>query len=101
VLGIAWHVVEAAIALAAGLAASSIALIGFGADSFVEASAGFVVLRRFGATRSASATAERRAQQLIALTFFALAGYVAVEATRSLAGGDEPVGSWAGACCAP
>jgi divalent metal cation (Fe/Co/Zn/Cd) transporter len=95
-LGIAWHVAEAAIALVAGLAASSIALIGFGADSFIEASAGIVVLWRFAAPRSASGTAERRAQQLIALTFFALAAYVAVEAARSLAGGDEPAAAWAG-----
>jgi divalent metal cation (Fe/Co/Zn/Cd) transporter len=95
-LGIAWHVAEAAIALAAGLAAASVALIGFGADSFIEAAAGCVVLWRFGAARSASRTAERRAQQLIALTFFVLAGYVAVEATRSLVGGYEPAGSWAG-----
>lgn len=42
--GIGWHVVEFAIALAAGLAAGSIALIGFGADSLIEALAGGVVL---------------------------------------------------------
>ena len=53
-LGVAWHVVEAAIAILAGLAASSIALTGFGADSLIEAAAGLVVLWRFGSTRSAS-----------------------------------------------
>ena len=42
--GIAWHIVEFAIAIAAGLAAGSIALIGFGADSLIEALAGGVVL---------------------------------------------------------
>ena len=45
--GIAWHVVEFAIAIAAGLAAGSIALIGFGADSLIEALAGFVVVWLF------------------------------------------------------
>jgi len=43
-LGVGWHVAEAAIAVGAGIAAGSIALVGFGADSLVEAVAGFVVL---------------------------------------------------------
>jgi divalent metal cation (Fe/Co/Zn/Cd) transporter len=52
--GIAWHFVEFAIAIGAGIAASSIALIGFGADSLVESIAGLVVLWRFAASRSQS-----------------------------------------------
>jgi len=92
-LGVGWHVVEAAVAIVAGLAASSIALIGFGADSVIESAAGLIVLWRFA---SSSATAERRAQQLIAVSFFVLAGYVAIEASRSLIGADEPEASWAG-----
>src|SRR4051794_17706910 len=95
-LGVGWHVIEAAIAILAGLAASSIALIGFGADSLIESAAGFIVLWRFAATRSTSEAAERRAQQLIAICFYVLAAYVAVEATRSLIGGDEPATSWVG-----
>jgi divalent metal cation (Fe/Co/Zn/Cd) transporter len=95
-LGVGWHVIEAAIAILAGLAASSIALIGFGADSLIESAAGFIVLWRFAAARSASPAAERRAQQLIAISFYVLAAYVAIEATRSLAGGDEPATSWVG-----
>src|SRR4051795_3738628 len=86
-LGVGWHVIEAAIAILAGLAASSIALIGFGADSLIESAAGFIVLWRFAAARSASPAAERRAQQLIAISFYILAAYVAVGATRSLIGG--------------
>src|SRR5436190_24356334 len=78
--GIAWHFVEFAIAVGAGVAASSIALIGFGADSLIESVAGFIVLWRFAASRSHSDTAERRAQQLIAVSFFVLAAYVAAEA---------------------
>ena len=95
-IGIGWHGVEFAIALAAGLAASSIALIGFGADSLIEALAGGVVLWLFTGKRRGSPTAERRAQQLIAVSFFVLAGYVGVEALRTLVDGDHPAASWVG-----
>ncbi len=88
--GIAWHVVEFAIAVGAGIAAGSIALIGFGADSLIEALAGFVVLWLFTGDRRGSLAAERRAQQLIAVTFFVLAAYVGIEAVRALIGGDHP-----------
>jgi divalent metal cation (Fe/Co/Zn/Cd) transporter len=94
--GIAWHVVECAIALGAGLAASSIALIGFGADSLIEAAAGFVVVWLFTGSRLHSPTAERRAQQMIAVSFFVLAAYVTVESVRTLVGGDHPEASWVG-----
>jgi len=94
--GIAWHFVEFAISIAAGVAAGSIALIGFGADSLIEALAGFVVLWLFTGDRSGSRSAERRAQQLIAVTFFALAVYVGVESTRALVGGSHPEASWVG-----
>jgi divalent metal cation (Fe/Co/Zn/Cd) transporter len=95
-LGVGWHAIEAAIAILAGLAASSIALIGFGADSVVESAAGFILLWRFAGTRAASDDAERRAQRLIAVTFYVIAAYVAVEAIRSLLGGHEPQASWVG-----
>jgi len=94
--GIAWHVVEFAIAIAAGLAASSIALIGFGADSLIEALAGGVVLWLFTGKRRDSSSAERLAQQLIAVSFFLLAGYVGVEALRTLVNADHPAASWVG-----
>jgi divalent metal cation (Fe/Co/Zn/Cd) transporter len=94
--GIAYHVVEFAIALGAGLAASSIALIGFGADSLIEALAGLVVLWLFTGSRVGSHEAERRAQQLIAASFFVLAAYVGVESIRTLAGGEHPQSSWVG-----
>jgi divalent metal cation (Fe/Co/Zn/Cd) transporter len=94
--GIAWHVVEFAIAVAAGIAASSIALIGFGFDSLIESVAGLIVLWRFSARRSHSESAERRAQQAIAVSFFILAAYVGVEAIRTLVAGDAPEASWVG-----
>ena len=94
--GIAYHFVEFAIAIAAGIAASSIALVGFGADSLIEALAGFVVLWLFTGSRVGSHEAERRAQQLIAISFFVLAAYVGVESIRTLAGGQHPEASWVG-----
>jgi divalent metal cation (Fe/Co/Zn/Cd) transporter len=94
--GIAWHFIEFAVAVGAGIAASSIALIGFGFDSLIESLAGFVVLWRFAAQRSDSERAERRAQQVIAVSFFVLAAYVGVEAVRSLVDAQEPEASWIG-----
>jgi divalent metal cation (Fe/Co/Zn/Cd) transporter len=95
-IGVGWHGIEAAIAVGAGLAAGSIALIGFGADSLIEALAGLIVLWRFASARVSSMAAERRAQQLIALSFYAIALYIAVEATKSLVAIDEPNASWVG-----
>ena len=94
--GNAWHVVEFAIAIGAGIAAGSIALVGFGADSLVEVLAATVIVWLFTGGRGSSHTAERRAQQLIALSFFALAAYVSVESVRDLIGGRHPEASWVG-----
>ena len=94
--GIGWHFIEFLIALGAGIAASSIALIGFGADSLVEAIAGFVVIWLFTGARIGSGHAERRAQQMIAVSFYVLAAYVAVEATRTMINQDQPKVSWVG-----
>jgi divalent metal cation (Fe/Co/Zn/Cd) transporter len=95
-VGIGWHALEAAVAVGAGIAAGSIALIGFGADSVIESIAGFVLIWRFGASRHASAAAEQRAYRLIGVSFWVIAGYVAVEAARQLAGGTHPETSWIG-----
>jgi divalent metal cation (Fe/Co/Zn/Cd) transporter len=62
----------------------------------IEAAAGIVVLWRFAAARASSEEAERRAQRLIALSFYVIAVYVAVEAVRALLGADEPEASWVG-----
>lgn len=95
-LGVGWHGVEAAVAIGAGLAASSIALVGFGADSLIESVAGFVLLWRFAASRASSESAERRAQKLIAISFYAIAAYVGFEALRSLLAVERPDASWVG-----
>jgi divalent metal cation (Fe/Co/Zn/Cd) transporter len=94
--GNAWHFVEFAIAVGAGVAAGSIALVGFGIDSLIESLAGFIIIWRFASRRSRSETAERRAQQLIAASYAILVVYILVEATRSLVGGEQPEASWVG-----
>jgi divalent metal cation (Fe/Co/Zn/Cd) transporter len=95
-VGVGWHGVEAAVAIGAGVAAGSFALIGFGADSLIEAAAGLVVLWLFAAPRAGSAEAEARAQKLIAMSFYVLAAYIGAEAVRSLIGGHHPEVSWVG-----
>jgi divalent metal cation (Fe/Co/Zn/Cd) transporter len=65
-------------------------------DSAIESAAGLVVVWLFASRRSGSAVAERRAQRLIAGSFFALAAYIAVEAVRSLIESAEPSASWVG-----
>jgi divalent metal cation (Fe/Co/Zn/Cd) transporter len=94
--GVAWHGLEMAIALGAGIAAGSIALIGFGADSLIEALAGGIVLWRFAGTRASSQAAERRAQKLIGVSFYLIAAYVGLEALRSLLTHEVPAASWVG-----
>lgn len=95
-VGLGWHGFEATVALGAGIVASSIALVGFGADSLIEAVAGFILLWRFAATRASSQDAERRAQRLIGISFYVIAAYVGVEAIRALVGGVHPEVSYVG-----
>jgi divalent metal cation (Fe/Co/Zn/Cd) transporter len=94
-LGVAWHGIEAAVAIGAGIVAGSIALIGFGADSLIELLAGLILLWRFGGV-AVSDEREHPAHRLIAVTFWAIAVYVAAEAIHSLAGGHRPDVSYLG-----
>ena len=94
--GNAWHLVEFAIAVGAGVAAGSVALIGFGFDSVIEALAGGVIVWLFTGGRGSSHTAERRAQQLIAASYAVLVAYIGVEAIRDLFGSHHPQVSWVG-----
>lgn len=95
-LSVAWMTVEGAVAIASGIVASSIALIGFGLDSAIEGFASLVIVWRFSGRRMFSAAAERRAQKLVAVQFFVLAPYVAVESVRHLLGGEHADVSWVG-----
>ncbi len=87
---------EGAIAIAAALLAGSVALLGLGADSLIEGAGSIIIVWRFSGTRTLSETAERRAQQAVAISFFALAPYIAYEAIAKLASGEHPAISWLG-----
>jgi divalent metal cation (Fe/Co/Zn/Cd) transporter len=84
-------VLEAVVAVAAGLVAGSVALVGFGLDSVVEVSSGLVILWQF--RHRMPETRERQALRLMAIAFFALAAYVTVESVRGLFFGGQPESS--------
>lgn len=87
---------EGIVGITAGIAASSIALIGFGIDSVIEGLASVIMVWRFTGSRITSNAAEQRAQRLVAWQFFILAPYIAFEASRDLWTGSEPDVSWVG-----
>ncbi|MGI8662169.1 MAG: hypothetical protein ACR2LQ_03040 [Acidimicrobiales bacterium] len=77
---IAWNTVEAFVAIGSGIAAGSIALVGFGLDSTIEVFAASVALWFLRSHQER----EQRALRLIAASYFVLAGYVTLEALRDL-----------------
>lgn len=91
---VAYNLVEAIVAIAAGAVAGSIALVGFGLDSVIEVSSGLVILWQF--RHQIPEHRERQAMRLIAGSFFALAVYVGIESLRSLVVGAEPDASTVG-----
>ncbi len=72
-LSLGWMTVEGAVAITAGIVASSIALVGFGLDSGIEGVASLIIIWRFTGHRVFSHAAEERAQKLVAVQFFLLA----------------------------
>ncbi|GAA4868691.1 cation transporter [Actinomycetospora straminea] len=84
---ITYNVVEAVVAIAAGTVASSSALVGFGLDSTIEVASAAAVAWQFSA-RDPEAR-ERVTLRIIAVSFFALAAYVTVDAVRTLLGAGE------------
>ncbi|MDN5895884.1 MAG: cation transporter [Nocardioides sp.] len=85
---VGYNVIEAVIAITAGLAAGSVALVGFGLDSTVEVSSGLIILWQF--RHAMPESRERVALRLMAISFFALAAYVTFESLRALIGGHDP-----------
>ncbi|HET8754745.1 MAG TPA: cation transporter [Solirubrobacteraceae bacterium] len=81
--------VEGVVAIAAGIMAGSIALVGFGLDSAVEGFASVIIIWRFSGARVMSEAAEQRAQKLVAIQFFLLAPYVGYESVRALLDGHH------------
>lgn len=91
---IGWNAVEGLVAIAAGIAAGSIALVGFGFDSSIEGFAAAVSLWQLRGAQDEER--KERALKLIAITFFVLAGYVVFESVRDLVTGAEPESSTIG-----
>ena len=95
---ISWNVVEAVVAIGAGLLAGSVALVGFGVDSGIEVISAVGLLwrlRKAGpyAEVSEESAAEKRALHIVAATFFLLAAYITYEAIDSLIEREEPLTS--------
>lgn len=95
-LTVGWNLIEGIVAIAAALGSGSVALLGFGVDSFVESVSGSVLIWRLGSEKRGNADEEvierieRHAEQLVGISFFALAAYVAVDATTSLLTQERP-----------
>jgi len=86
---IAWNCIEAAVAVVAGVLASSVALVGFGLDSVIEIASGATLAWRLhaeikGADQQAAERTERKALLVVGLTFFALALYILWESGKKL-----------------
>jgi divalent metal cation (Fe/Co/Zn/Cd) transporter len=84
-----WNLIEAAVAVGAALFAGSIALIGFGIDSLIESLSGAILLWRLQSSKS-DEVRERLAHRLVGISFFLLALYVGLEASKSLLRREEP-----------
>ncbi|MCH8570273.1 cation transporter [Nesterenkonia sp. AY15] len=91
---ITWNVIEAAVAIGAGVAASSTALIAFGLDSVIEVASAIAVAWQF--TRKDPERWEKATVRAIGIAFFALAAYVSIDAILTLTGVEQvdhsPVG---------
>ncbi len=87
-VGLVWNLAEAAVAFWAGTRAASVVLLAFGADSIIELFAGGVLVWRLTREQGGhdDEDAESKARRLVGLTFFLLAGYVAVHSVASLVG---------------
>jgi divalent metal cation (Fe/Co/Zn/Cd) transporter len=91
---------EAGVAIVASLVAGSVALLGFGLDSLIELASASTILWLYTGSRRTATTAERRAQQIIAVCFALLGLYVTFDAIYTLAGRTHPDTSWPGAAIA-
>jgi divalent metal cation (Fe/Co/Zn/Cd) transporter len=94
-LTVGWNIAEGLIAVAAGRAAGSVALVGFGLDSFVETGSGGILIWRLLSERRMSDRAsierlDRKAHKLVGVSLFLLALYVLGDATWTLLTGARP-----------
>ena len=96
---VGWNVIEGIVAIAAGITAGSIALIGFGLDSYIEVAWGLVLvwrLRKHGFGDEEEEAAEKRAILFVGVTFLLLALYVTYESGKKLLFHDHPSESMVG-----
>ncbi|MGW6276228.1 cation diffusion facilitator family transporter [Kribbella sp. NPDC055071] len=91
---VVYNLIEAGVAVSAGVVAGSVALVGFGLDSVVEVSSGLIILWQF--RHRLPETRERQALRLLAFSFFALAAYVSFESVRAFVVGAHPATSRVG-----
>lgn len=95
-LTVGWNVIEGVVAVAAALAAGSVALLGFGIDSFVESASGTILVWRLraevrgGRDETTIESIERRAERLVGGSFFLLAAYITFDAVTTLAAHEQP-----------
>lgn len=86
-----WNIVEGIIAVAGGITAGSIALIGFGLDSFIEVTAAGALIWRLKKNEpEEESAAEKKALRIVAVTFFLLAIYVGIESGKALLFREAP-----------
>ena len=101
-LTVGWNIVEGIVAIVAATAAGSVALLGFGLDSFVESASGAVLIWRLQAERTGGIKAreieelDERAHRLVGVTLFLLAAYVAFDAVSTLYRRERPDPSFVG-----
>ena len=101
VLTIAWNAIEALVAIGAGIASGSVALVGFGLDSIIESISGVALYRRLvfelqGASEAESESSERRALWFVGISFYLIAAYVTYDAVTSLVRRSAPEASLPG-----
>ena len=94
-LTVAWNIIEGIVAITSGAVSGSIALVGFGIDSFIETSSGGILLWRLRAEHRGqdAKRVERKALKLVGVSFMLLAAYVTFESAKSLIGREAPEGS--------
>jgi len=95
-VSLVWMTIEGAVGVFSGIVAGSIALQAFGISSAVEGLASVIVIWRFTGARTLSETSERRAQKLVAVSFWLLVPYVVAEAAYKLVTAAEPETSYLG-----
>ena len=97
-LTVIWNIAEGFVAVGSGVAAGSVALVGFGLDSFIEVTAALVLVWRLGVPEHDERVEAREtaARRVVGITFLALAAYIAVQSVYTVAAGGTPEASGVG-----